>query len=69
MPSHLSGRIALLEARVSLLERRIQRSDQPRVNGAKPARSIAGPISYSVDQPGTELLGINTVPNEGLPGA
>jgi hypothetical protein len=52
MPSDLTGRIALLEARVSLLERRIQRSDQPRVNGAKPARSIAGPISYSVDQPG-----------------
>jgi hypothetical protein len=52
MPSDLTARIALLEARVSLLERQIRRNSASRVLDAKPARSRAGPISYAVDQPG-----------------
>ena len=52
MPSDLTGRIALLEARVTLLERQIRRNGQPPATVANPARSIAGPISYGVDQPG-----------------
>jgi hypothetical protein len=52
MPSDLTAQIALLEARVSLLERQIRRNSPPRVIDAKPTRSRGGPISYAVDQPG-----------------
>jgi hypothetical protein len=52
MPSDLMGRIALLEARISLLERRIRHNDQPRALVVNQAGSAAGPISYAVDQPG-----------------
>jgi hypothetical protein len=52
MPSDLMGRITMLEARVSLLERRIRREDHPRATPGKPIKPTAGPISYSVDQPG-----------------
>jgi hypothetical protein len=51
MASDLLGRLALLEARVSLLERRVRREEPSRATDAKPARSVAGPISYSVDHP------------------
>jgi len=50
MPSGSNDRIALLEARVTLLERRfrqqLQAVDEPTT------KSVAEPISYSVDQPG-----------------
>jgi hypothetical protein len=52
MPSDLMDRITLLEARVSLLERRVRREDQSRAIDAKLTKSTAEPISYSVDQPG-----------------
>jgi hypothetical protein len=52
MPSDLMGRIALLEARISLLERRIRHNDQPRALVVNQTGSAAGPISYAVDQPG-----------------
>jgi hypothetical protein len=52
MQSDLTGRITLLEARISLLERRSRRGDQSRAVDAKPAGSTTGPVSYNVDQPG-----------------
>ena len=52
MSSDLIRQITLLEARVSLLERRLRREERPRAAVAKLARTTAGPISYSVDQPG-----------------
>ena len=52
MPSDVMARIALLEARVSLLERRTRREDPSRRGALAPARSAGGPIAYSVDQPG-----------------
>jgi hypothetical protein len=52
MPSDLMGRIALLEARVSLLERRVRREEPSRPRAAIPATAPGGPIAYSVDQPG-----------------
>jgi len=52
MPSDLMGRIALLEARISLLERRIRHNYQPRALVVNQTGSAAGPISYAVDQPG-----------------
>jgi hypothetical protein len=52
MQSDLTGRITLLEARISLLERRSRRGDQSRAMDAKPVGTTTGPMSCSVDQPG-----------------
>jgi hypothetical protein len=49
MPSESKDRIALLEARVTLLERRFRLQPQA---AEEPIESTAGPISYSVEQPG-----------------
>jgi hypothetical protein len=49
MPSEAKDRIALLEARVTLLERQFRQQLQA---VEEPTASGAGPISYSVDQPG-----------------
>jgi hypothetical protein len=52
MPSDLTGRIALLEARLSLLERRMRREDPSPAKAAGAATSPRGPVAYGVDQPG-----------------
>jgi hypothetical protein len=49
MASETKDRIALLEARVTLLERRFRQQLQA---VEEPSKLPAGPISYSVDQPG-----------------
>jgi hypothetical protein len=49
MSSEAKDRITLLEARVTLLERRFRQQLQAPDEATKPS---AGPISYSVDQPG-----------------
>ena len=52
MASDVSGRLALLEARVSLLERRVRREGGSQKAAVGPAGSPTAPIAYSVDQPG-----------------
>lgn len=52
MASDLTDRMALLEARLSLLERRLRREDGPRKVVARPTGSLTAPIAYTVDQPG-----------------
>ena len=52
MASDVMGRLALLEARISLLERRVRREDESRKSPASPVGSSSVPIAYSVDQPG-----------------
>ena len=52
MSSDLMSRIALLEARLSLLERRVRRHGHAEAPGAAAAGAMTGPISYKVDQPG-----------------
>ena len=49
MPSGSKDRIALLEARVTLLERRFRQQLQ---TVDEPPRCPVGPVAYSVDQPG-----------------